>query len=151
MKFNAPHHKVIMVIKYDRHSLFSPFQSITMHDSLMVPNTTMLQALPHCVCLGILHQSFGSLNFSPGMFQSFAVAISINCQSIPLRALILLLYKWQSGRKLSSMGHCWTEEQIIDSLGFGFRETWFFFQLHQPLESYTDNPPICLSIPILTI
>ena len=37
-----------MVIKYDRHYLFSPFQSITMHSSLM-HNMTMLQALPTCV------------------------------------------------------------------------------------------------------
>lgn len=79
MKFNAPHHKVIMVIKYDGHSLFSPFHSITTHSSLMVHNTTVLRALPHCICLGTVYQVFESLNFSPGMFQSFAVAISINC------------------------------------------------------------------------
>lgn len=79
MKFNAPHHKVIMVIKYDGHSLFSPFHGITMHSSLMVHNTTVLQALPHRIGLGTVHQMFGSLNFSPGMFHSFAVAISINC------------------------------------------------------------------------
>lgn len=60
MKFNAPQHKIPMMIKYAKHPLFLPFQCVTVPGVPIVPSMclTVMQPLPTvpvCIVTEVWH------------------------------------------------------------------------------------------------